>query len=262
MLLRRGVNVARTGARSDNIRLPPHSQASLAMPSHADSALQIALLEDDELLRERILRPGLENYGFAVTGTATAADLYAHLQRHPVDIVVLDVGLPDQDGFTVARAVRTLFPRIGIVMLTGRGETPDRVRGLSEGADAYLSKPVEIELLAATLHSLARRVLDPPAVAPPAHWHLDREGWCLVSPGGRSVALTRTERRVVACLLERAGSVVTRDALIASLTDNVFDFDTHRLDSLVYRLRRKVADGCGEPLPLAAVHGEGYRFDA
>ena len=82
-----------------------------------------------------------------------------------------------------------------------------------------------------------------------------------MSPNGRSVALTRTERRVVSCLLERAGAVVARDALIAHLTDNVFDFDTHRLDSLVYRLRRKVADGCGEVLPLAAVHGEGYRFD-
>ena len=123
----------------------------------APQALRIALLDDDELLRERILRPGLANYGFAVAGTATAADLYSHLQRYPVDIAVLDVGLPDQDGFTVARAVRALFPRIGIVMLTGRGETPDRVRGLSEGADAYLAKPVEIELLAATVHSLRSR---------------------------------------------------------------------------------------------------------
>lgn len=227
----------------------------------APHALRIALLEDDALLRERVLQPGLVNYGFAVAGVATAADLYAHLRIHAVDIVVLDVGLPDQDGFTVARAVRALFPRIGIVMLTGRRETVDRVRGLSEGADAYLAKPVEMELLAATVHSLARRLQDPPAVATPVHWHLDRAGWCLVSPGGRSVALTRTERRVVSCLLERAGAVVARDVLIASLTDNIFDFDTHRLDSLVYRLRRKVAEGCGEPFPLAAVHGEGYRFD-
>jgi DNA-binding response OmpR family regulator len=238
------------------------SMPAEAPPRDLPHALRLALLEDDALLRERILRPGLAKYGFAVAGTATAADLYAHLRAHPVDIVVLDVGLPDQDGFTVARAVRALFPCIGIIMLTGRGETPDRVRGLSEGADAYLAKPVEIELLAATVHSVARRLHDPPAATAPARWRLDREGWCLVSPGGRSVALTRTERRVVTCLLERRGAVVARDVLIASLTDNVFDFDTHRLDSLVYRLRRKVADGCGEALPLAAVHGEGYRFDA
>ncbi len=88
----------------------------MPLPTRAESALRIALLEDDELLRERVLRPGLANYGFALAGAATAADLYVHLQAQPVDIVVLDVGLPDQDGFAVARAVRTPFPHIGIMM--------------------------------------------------------------------------------------------------------------------------------------------------
>ncbi|TWI06343.1 DNA-binding response OmpR family regulator [Luteimonas cucumeris] len=223
-----------------------------------DSVLRIALLEDDAMLRERILLPGLANFGFAVVGTATAAALHDHLNTHAVDMVVLDVGLPDQDGFTVARNVRAAYPEIGIVMLTGRAATPDRVRGLSEGADAYLSKPVEIELLAATLHSLARRLRDTPAQVAPKRWQLDANGWCLVSPSGRTVALTKTERRVVDRLTMIPGQLVTRDELIAALTDNVYDFDAHRLDSLVYRLRRKVADSCGEVLPLNAVHGEGY----
>jgi len=227
-------------------------------PNHADSALRIALLEDDAMLRERILVPGLANFGFAVVGTDTAAALHHHLNTHTVDMIVLDVGLPDQDGFTVARNVRATYPEIGIVMLTGRGATPDRVRGLSEGADAYLSKPVEIELLAATLHSLARRLRDPLPQAAPRRWHLDGNGWCLISPSGRTIALTKTERRVVDRLTTIPGQLVTRDELIAALTDNVYDFDAHRLDSLIYRLRRKVADTCGESLPLVAVHGEGY----
>lgn len=231
-------------------------------PNRADGALRIALLEDDAMLRERILVPGLANFGFAVTGTETAAALHHHLNTQSVDMVVLDVGLPDQDGFTVARNVRAAYPEIGIVMLTGRGATPDRVRGLSEGADAYLSKPVEIELLAATLHSLARRLRGPSPQVAPKRWHLDGNGWCLVSPAGINVALTRTERRVVERLTATAGQLVTRDELIATLTDNVYDFDAHRLESLIYRLRRKVADACGEPLPLAAVHGEGYVFNA
>lgn len=222
-----------------------------------DNALRVALLEDDAMLRERILLPGLANFGFVATGLETAAQLQRHLQSHAADIVVLDVGLPDADGFEVARDLRARFPGIGIVMLTGRGETPDRVRGLSEGADAYLSKPVEIDLLAATLHSLARRLRNAPAAAG-GHWRLDGNGWCLVSPAGRTAALTRTERRVVERLTQLPGQLVTRDELIASLTDNVHDFDTHRLDSLIYRLRRKVADSCGEALPLNAVHGEGY----
>jgi DNA-binding response OmpR family regulator len=244
---------------------PITSQRSPAFPDRsampaaaADNALQVALLEDDLMLRDRILLPGLANFGFVVAGLETVVELEQYLATRRADIVVLDVGLPDGDGFTVARGLRTRFPGIGIVMLTGRGETPDRVRGLSEGADAYLSKPVEIELLAATLHSLARRLRDVPLPAPRKHWDFDANGWCLVSPAGRSVALTKSERLLLHALAASAGEVVARESLAASLTDNVYDFDMHRLDSMVHRLRRKVADACGEQLPLAAVHGEGY----
>lgn len=223
-----------------------------------ENALRVVLLEDDALLRERILRPGLANYGFAVVGMETAAELHAHLKMHLVDIVVLDVGLPDQDGFSVARDVRAAFPRIGIVMLTGRSETPDRIRGLSEGADAYLAKPVEIELLVATLYSLARRLHGAPPADARKGWHLNTHGWCLVSSQGREVALTKAERRVMDRLLAAHGQLVARETLIATLTDNVYDFDTHRLDSLISRLRKKVLDECGETLPLVSIHGEGY----
>jgi DNA-binding response OmpR family regulator len=227
--------------------------------NHADGALRVALLEDDLLLRDRVLVPRLRDFGFEVSGLETAAELFMHLKTQSADIVVLDVGLPDSDGFTVARQLRIESPSLGIVMLTGRGETPDRVRGLSEGADAYLSKPVEIELLAATLHSLARRLRGKTGQAGVARgWHLDSDGWCLVSPSGSSVALTKSERRLGQCLMESAGRVVPRETLIAALTDNTYDFDPHRLDSMLHRLRRKVVDSCGEPLPLAAVHGEGY----
>jgi DNA-binding response OmpR family regulator len=232
--------------------------AVIVPPIDADRELRIALLEDDAVLRERILLPGLANYGFAVTGMETAASLREQLGIRGFDIVVLDVGLPDADGFDVARELRAGFPGMGIVMLTGRGETPDRVRGLSQGADAYLGKPIEIDLLAATLHSLARRVRGTVTASTPTRWHLDGNGWCLVSPSGRTAALTKTERRVVEVLIDKAGQLVSREALIAALTSNIHDFDPHRLDSLIYRLRRKVADDCGEPLPLTAVHGEGY----
>ena len=225
--------------------------------NQSDAALHVVLLEDDAVLRDRILLPGLLHYGFAARGLATAAQLHEHLRAHPVDIVVLDVGLPDGDGFAIAGDIRAARPDLGIVMLTGRSETPDRVRGLSQGADAYLSKPVEMDLLAATLHSLARRLLSLPRSAP-RRWHLDSNGWCLVSPAGGNAALTRTERRVIDRLLQSPGEIVTRDQLIGALTSNVFDFDPHRLDSLIYRLRRKVPDACGEALPLNAVHGEGY----
>lgn len=231
-------------------------------PIDADGALRVALLEDDLLLRDRVLLPRLREFGFEISGMETAAELFAYLKMHSADIVVLDVGLPDADGFTVARQLRNESPSMGIVMLTGRGETPDRVRGLSEGADAYLSKPVEIELLAATLHSLARRLRGRTERGGVRGWRLDSGGWCLVSPSGGSVALTKSERRLCQCLMDSSGKIVAREALIATLTDNAHDFDPHRLDSMLHRLRRKVADSCGEPLPLVAVHGEGYVLNA
>ena len=222
-----------------------------------EGALRVLILEDDAVLRDRILLPGLGNFGFAASGADTVAALLDHLRQHDVDIVVLDIGLPDGDGFTLARDIRAARPHIGIVMLTGRDQTPDRVRGLSLGADAYLTKPVEIDLLAATLHSLARRLLGAPPITP-KRWQLDANGWCLLSPSGQTVALTKTERRLVGRLLREPGKLVSRDDLIGALTDNVFDFDPHRLDALVYRLRRKVQQTSGEALPLNSVHGEGY----
>ncbi len=241
----------------------PVSPVPPSPPAAPDAALQVALLEDDVLLRERILLPGLANYGFAVAGMETAAELEGHLLARATDIVVLDVGLPDADGFEVARGLRQRFPGIGIVMLTGRGGTPDRVRGLSQGADAYLAKPVEIELLAATLHSLARRVhRTRPDPAAPQGWRLESNDWCLRAPDGSAIALTKTERRLLHPLFAAAGEVVGRERLIAALADDVHDFDPHRIDSMIHRLRRKVAGASGAQLPLQAVHGEGYVFNA
>jgi DNA-binding response OmpR family regulator len=228
------------------------------MASTIDGPLRIVLLEDDADLRENILLPGLANYGFAVNGVETAAALYEYLRGGAPDIVVLDVGLPDADGFSVAQAVRALLPGIGIIMLTGHGATSDQVRGLSHGADAYLVKPAQVDLLAATVHSLVRRLRGRVAPVPARRWQFDANDWCLISPMGRTVALSRTEQRVMNCLASALGQLVTREQLVAAVADDVHSYDPHRIESLLHRLRRKVASQCGEPLPLTAVHGKGY----
>ncbi|MBB4128635.1 DNA-binding response OmpR family regulator [Xanthomonas translucens] len=227
----------------------------------AAAALRVLVLEDDPMLRERILIPGLRRFGFDPHGCGTGAELQAQLQAAAADIVVLDVGLPDTDGFTVARALRQQHPGIGIVMLTSLGQTEDRVRGLTGGADAYLSKPVEIDLLAATLHSLTRRLGRTVPEPARGRWQLSEDGWCLLAPSGAAAALTESERRLCRRLLEQPGLLVPREALIAALTDRVYDFDAHRLDSMVHRLRSKAQRRCGAALPLAAVHGKGYILD-
>lgn len=220
--------------------------------------MRIALLEDDAELREHILLPGLRNYGFDVTGASSARELEQSLPSQVPDIVVLDVGLPDDNGFDVAQRLRSQSS-IGIVMLTARDTSADRVRGLNGGADAYLSKPVKLEELAATLRSLARRLrMTAPTDTDPNAWRLDVDGWCLLSPSGQNIALTHAERNILTLLMRAPGTPVAREDLIAALTDNTYDFDPHRLDMLVHRLRGKIADHCDESLPLRAVRGIGY----
>ena len=240
------------------------TQIASTAPSCAQP-LRIALLEDDAELRERILAPGLLDYGFEVTGTGTAAELYRSMLTRSFDIVVLDIGLPGENGLTVARHLRDIST-MGIVMLTGNHGKRDRVHALTVGADAYLAKPVDIEVLAATLHSLGRRLtgntgaLPQTTAAAPAAWHLDTDGWRLISPTGVPLALTAPERTLLGVLVEAQGQSVSRDALIAALCHDVYDFDPHRLEMLVHRLRRKALDANAGTLPLLTARGCGYLF--
>ncbi|WP_109124090.1 response regulator transcription factor [Dyella sp. C11] len=230
---------------------------------------RVAVLEDDADLRDDILVPGLRDYGFDITGAGTAAELYRHMLRQPFDMVVLDIGLPDEDGLSVVRHLRELSD-LGIVMLTGQRTREDRIKALGDGADAFLAKPADVEVLAATLHSLSRRLQgrntsaptasSSPAPKPQGSWRLDTDGWCLVSPSGVVVALTVPERSVLHILVSRAGTPVGREALIAGLTEDVYDFDPHRLDMVIHRLRRKISEQTGESVPLVTARGAGYLF--
>ena len=217
------------------------------------------MLDDDQLLRDRVLAPRLRQFGFEVIALGSMAEMASMIDAKRPDIVLLDIGLPDTDGFQVARWLRTEIPGIGIVMLTGRSENTDRVRGLVEGADAYLSKPVEIDVLVATLQSLARRLeLLPAEVSSGNGWRLDSNDWLLLSPSNGRVALSKTERSLLETFMQHPNQVVTREVLIGMLTDDVHEFDPHRLDSMIHRLRRKVLATLGEALPLDAVYGQGY----
>ncbi|MFT3792812.1 MAG: response regulator transcription factor [Rudaea sp.] len=222
--------------------------------------LKVAVLEDDTELREQILVPQLRESGFEVEGYAASGELFAAMPVKAFDLLVLDIGLPDVDGFTVARQLREEWP-IGIVVLTGRRAAADRIKGLSEAADAWLVKPVGVDVLAATLQSLARRMRMPlRADEVPARWRLSPEGWRLHAPDGRSLALNHSGRRLLARLFETPGELVTHDELVRTLVHAVEDFDPHRLEMLIHRLRRKVAAELGRPLPLRSVRGQGYIF--
>ena len=220
--------------------------------------VRVVVVEDDDDLRDGIIVPMLREHGFEVVGLASAAALYARLAGIDPRIVVLDVGLPDESGFAVARRLRK-ESSVGIVMLTGLREEPDQVRGLANGADAYLTKPVSEHLLVATLRSLIRRLDHTAASAPSFQWRLDGDGWRLVAPNGKTMDLVASERSVLRRLLASIGTPVPRDAFIADLADDGREeFDPHRLEMIVHRLRRRSATMLGVNLPLRAVRGVGY----
>lgn len=218
------------------------------------------LIVDDHAGFRHAARALLEADGFDVIGeSATGTEGLEAIIRLRPDLVLLDVGLPDEDGVSIAAHLRKLSPRVGIVMLTGYDSGPDRMRGLRAGADAYLSKPVDMEEVVTTLHNLARWVVPE---TNPTHartkWRLDDRGWCILTPGGVEIEMNLAERQVMAMLAAAAGIPVQRETLIASLVKNAYDFDPHRLEMLVHRLRKKCQQLAEEELPLRAVRGIGY----
>ena len=259
--------------------MPPN--AADAPGAGAIARPRLAVVEDDAELREKILLPVLGAAGFEVTGLASALQLYRSWATSPFDLVLLDIGLPDDDGVEIAAHLRQLSPSPGIVIYTGHGHSLDRLRGLRAGADAYLVKPLDMAEVVQTLHNVnarrqaqarpepepapegrQHRTAPAPVPADSGGWRLDRQGWSLLAPCGTPVPLNQAERQVLMALAASPGAPVSREALIARLTGDADGFDPHRLEMLVYRLRQKCRQACGEDLPLRAVRGAGYLMEA
>lgn len=232
--------------------------------------LRVMVLEGDDGLRERVLMPGLTALGFHVAGARSTAELYRRMLSRQFDIALLDNDLPDEDSSIVAHHLRSLSS-MGIVMLADHAQDADQVHALTMGADLFLSKSVDMKVLAANLHSLSRRLhakrRNVPRRAnstrrPVGRWHLDNDGWCLVCADQGMLTLSASERCVIQRLFAAQGTPVSRDDLIATLADDIYAFDPHRLDMLIYRLRRKCSDQIGATLPLMTARGAGYLFVA
>lgn len=235
---------------------------------------RIAVVEDDLDLQEIFLEY-LHSQGFSAWGSNSAEAFYRRLSIDPVDVVVLDVGLPGEDGLSVTRHLNKL-PSISVIIVSARGTLDDRLNGLRSGADRYLLKPIDLGELVANIQALGRRqvseadstVLTPELknasdfASSSGMWRLERRDWRLIDPAGKSVTLTTREFTLMLMLVEAHGQTVTRKALANEMCGPFARNGSERLDVVLARLRKKANEAFGPGIPIKNVHQVGYVFSA
>jgi DNA-binding response OmpR family regulator len=214
----------------------------------------VLLVEDEESIGA-LVRTYLGRDGYRVVWVRTGEEALAELVRHPVRIVVLDIGLPGMDGFEVCRQLRSRSS-VPILMLTARDEEPDRVAGLELGADDYVPKPFSPRELAARVKAILRRADPSPqeSVLALGDVVVDLEGRD-VTVDGQIVELTAKEFDLLAYFLECQGIVLSRDRLLDRVWGMSYPGGTRTVDVHVGQLRRKL----GRPELIRTVRGAGYK---
>lgn len=221
----------------------------------ADSLFNIVVVEDHDEYREALVE-FLEREGHKVMGFESAEHLMAGALPESIDLFMIDLNLPGEDGLVLARRLRASMPTVGIIMLTARGYSDDVTRGYQSGADIYLNKPASAAQLRAALGAMKRRLVGPAADSMP---RLERRRLC-GSQG--EVVLTTTEALLIGALARAAGRQLKSEQLILAIGKNSEEYHKHSLEAAMTRLRKKVQDACGEDLSLHSVRGEGYRLSA
>jgi two-component system alkaline phosphatase synthesis response regulator PhoP len=225
---------------------------------------RILLVEDEAHLAE-VIADNLELEGYAVLVESDGARALERVRAEPPALLVLDVMLPNMDGFELCERLRAAGSEVPILFLTARNENEDRVRGLELGGDDYLGKPFDLRELILRVRAILRR----------AQWLREppRAGARLVlgeavvdfarftaTVGGRETRLSTKETLILRCLTERAGEVVSR----AEILDRVWGYDafptTRTIDNFVVRLRRILEPDPAEPRFLHTIRGTGYRL--
>ena len=224
----------------------------------------LLFIEDDDGIR-LALRLALEDEGYTVHEAVNGTDGLETFHEHNVDLVLLDLRLPDMSGFDVCRAIRT-DSIVPIIIITAQTDTYDMVAGLEAGADDYVTKPVVPKELAARIRALLRRVhLHEVSTAPKStkfgEIELRREQG-IVLRNGEELSLTKTEYRLLCEFADHAGAVLSRDQLLERVWGYEYLGDSRLVDAHVRRLRLKVEDHPDEPKLIVTVRGIGYRLMA
>jgi len=216
-----------------------------------------ALVVEDELRLAAGLRNGLEAEGFAVDVALTGTDGLWHAREHAYDVVVLDLMLPEIDGFEICGTLRAEKVWTPILMLTARDTDTDQVRALDTGADDYLTKPFSYAVLVARLRALVRRgATERPVVIAVGELRLDpaaRRAW----RGEQELELTARELSLLEFLIRSQGMVVSKRTILEHVWDYDFEGDPNIVEVYVRRLRNKLGRSS-----ITTLRGSGYRLEA
>lgn len=233
---------------------------------------RIAIVEDDADQLHTI-EEFLLDAGYQVWGASSAEAFYRQFIASPVDVVILDVGLPGEDGLAVAKLLKD-NPKVAVIILSARDSLGDRLSGLRSGADRYLIKPVNLLELAANIDAVGNRLAlnsasssngeatRQSAESHRGHWSLAIQDWELSSPRGKVLHLTTHEFALLNCLIRAQGKVVSKRDLTDQILGPRAQNGSERLNLLVTRLRKKATEALAEPLPLKTAHQLGYAFTA
>jgi DNA-binding response OmpR family regulator len=225
-----------------------------------DGHISVLVIEDEADIRQ-LLRTLLEREGYKVAEAIEGRDGVRQFHQSHPDIVILDVGLPDLDGWQVLERIRDMSD-VPVLMLTALGTERDKVRGLNSGADDYLTKPFSRVELLARLQAVGRRQVsrnEPVTTFDDGTLHIDYAHQ-EVAVDGTTIILTPTEYRLLATLTRHQGQVLSSDQLIELAWDDPSGLAPTRVKYAVLRLRRKLGWGEADEGPIETVRGFGYRY--
>jgi two-component system OmpR family response regulator len=230
----------------------------------------VTIVEDDPDVRA-LLAYSLGMDGYKVTALETGVGIEDSLTANPADLVILDVGLPGEDGLTITQKIRR-HSDVAIIIVSGRGDLTDRVVGLEIGADDYITKPFEPREILARVRTVLRRGRRHADVSQPASnghvvfkfgdWTLDVTAQALTDANGLQAILTSGEFRLLEALVTRAGRVLSRDQLMDACYGNDCPAFDRSIDVCVGRLRKKLLDNPRNPATIRTVRNGGYIFAA
>lgn len=223
---------------------------------------KVLLVEDDDQLRE-VIGAYLEVSGFSVTSVKTALECWQAVRNEKYSLVVLDLGLPDEDGLVLLRKLKTLNNQLPVIVCSGRGTDDDKIIGLEFGANDYLAKPFKMKELSLRINLLVGDGKSSPSAKHKIQFGdyiIDLECDSLTTANGTVVELTSHEYLILSLLAKHSPRILSREQIIDG-TSNLNGPEHNRaVDTAICRLRKKLEADAKNPKHLKTVHGQGYRF--